>query len=1287
MIQKVLFDKGLNTDVTPELNKGFPFLENVRILSTNDGNDLSVTTVNGNTLVPLDLPDSGSYKCIGYYSDKLQKKGYYFVWGRNSHCFIAEYDQTLNTIQYVLKDNSDGVELNFNTDYLIQAVVVELDADNHLLYFTDNYNEPRKLNIEKAKYYTAGNHTLGYTSPFDIHWVDRIKTPPDAPTYEWSYVGNTLFTDAYATSSSFFTLSATPTDYPLPYPTAVPAIGYNPLTSIFTVPLNGYYSSVVSIVLNTSYSGSPVTANVRIAIVNFVTSSVIAYSDNIVEDSDGYKVIGCSFSNTLLTATDQYFIQITIDGTVEETLTYAASGGLALNYWSINYIGVTLDSFNNNLFKRLFQFQCQWIYDDKEPSVLSEKTNYILPVTGQNSGITSTGEDYYSQDNVITISLPTGSSIVKKIKVYAQELNQTLPSLVTILDKDELGIDDDTFYDFIFLNDGNYVPVDETTATQLFDYVFYKEQALEYFKTRLGDANGTEGADSVSVDMRFPVSYDQTVQTNPNSSFPARSYYKAGSIYEEGIVYKYNGKRLSNASTAVGVTTVMNPSNGVFGTQLHIPFLTQLEYTAPTSYPDRIMEYIPTVSSYIYHRPPPDAIGYSIIRSKSQNITRYIQFVSQGLTYRAQWNESGDAPIVSPALAFQIEVDIGNIVGRYKTENSGSRLVYDWAKGDRIRFIADTIISGYSNTTIGTRYTYNDNEVIGYNASTGKLYLLVGNAPLTMGTNILFEIYTPAKNITNDNELVYEVGEGGTIIDDEYGNKVHKPNDNGRFTVIQRFNTFDTSNYDAGFNMCFGTTPVGQEAPLMGANVKVIGSGWSIYGKIIGTGGGGFNVDTTGFTMWGAFRSSTGTIVACSEQDFTSGDCFRRYCDMPWVAGHVYRLYQYIETMDASNMWSSQAWDYGRPNRIDNNAKRSVNKSRVRYTQQIIPYTNINGLSTIYDLNFEDYSPQFGGINKLFYQNERLQAYQELKVLPILVQQQVIQSPEGQGNLTTSPAVLYPQQKIDYYLQDFGIGEHFESWAYYGNSHYFFDVKRSAIVRLAQDGLVDISTESKIRTLIADVCQKILRCEYKVNCVGVYDVRFGEYILMISPFTYDTDKTFGGLTIAFNEKYNQFTSTYSYNGDYIGQTGIDILSFNGGKLYTHNDNVLQNNFYGTQGSSIIWCYLNDNHSKVKVIQALAQEGIYPFAVVIETIAGQYTHLLDSNFEQKEGNWYSPIFRDEHTPNVVASPPNPQYLPDAIFEGNPMRDRTFLYKFQYGSSDYNKMFAINQLYTTSERSDK
>ncbi len=100
-------------------------------------------------------------KIIGIYKDSLNDKIYYFVTdGSNSHA-IMEYSLSTNYLLAVIADvRTSGNVLNFSEDYPITGVNI-LDG---ILFWTDDLNEPKRLNIER--YIEASNASL----------TDRINT-------------------------------------------------------------------------------------------------------------------------------------------------------------------------------------------------------------------------------------------------------------------------------------------------------------------------------------------------------------------------------------------------------------------------------------------------------------------------------------------------------------------------------------------------------------------------------------------------------------------------------------------------------------------------------------------------------------------------------------------------------------------------------------------------------------------------------------------------------------------------------------------------------------------------------------------------------------------------------------------------------------------------------------------------------------------------------------------------------------------------------------------------------
>ena len=82
--------------------------------------------------------------CIGAVKDNQNNKIYWFITSTTADC-IMEYDEATSILAPVIAD-FDGV-LNFSTSNLITGVNILED----MLFFTDNLNEPRALNIDTFK--------------------------------------------------------------------------------------------------------------------------------------------------------------------------------------------------------------------------------------------------------------------------------------------------------------------------------------------------------------------------------------------------------------------------------------------------------------------------------------------------------------------------------------------------------------------------------------------------------------------------------------------------------------------------------------------------------------------------------------------------------------------------------------------------------------------------------------------------------------------------------------------------------------------------------------------------------------------------------------------------------------------------------------------------------------------------------------------------------------------------------------------------------------------------------
>ena len=1192
MLQKKNFVKGINSDTADELlpNGMDRYRLDVRVISPENGNMGYIETMNGNTLVDYALPFGNNY-CIGSREYELVGKVYYFVFNDELNHSILEYDIAENVVNLVLS----GSFLNFDREYLITGInFVELDPDNHLMYWTDNLNEPRKLNIEKAKFYSAGDYVNGYKSPFDPEWINRIKIPPTTPSYKW--------------------------------------------------------------------------------------------------DNDTTK--------------------------------------------DINY-----------LLNKLYTFKLRFVYDDKEISACSPISSYDYPNVVRSGGASGPTD---TQDNFIQINVSTGSSIVKRIQILAKEVNEVNYYQIADLDKSNLGISDDSIYTYVWYNDNTAIPVEINQSIKLFDNVPLKSQSQEIMTNRIMDGFITEGYDPVEIDFKMDYlkfwsgSVHEIYQDYVDNTgvLAQKSYLKAGGVYTFGIVY-YDSPNRSGVTNINSGNILDIQNNGKYGTTLYVPFFNYFDGNSPYNnstghaMPDLEMKF----KWSLYNLAPSWATHYQIVRSKNKYCDKFFQFCAEAIRY-----VDTDGNDVDASVSTDIYIYINNSYDRYKAETGQSALVFSPVKGDRIRFLANPIYSQINDypvlqTPNALQYIgYNlsaltvldfqfhtppvtpspalmnmgDSEIISFDPATGIVHIKnSSNIPHWLLPGVLFEVYAPSSTVTGG-ELVFEIGELYDIDVDSNGNRVHKGSGVDQYVSSGHILTNGTIKSITIPTGSISPQPQYTRVKVSAGDSSFSGLPYTWYGYVnswsVNTPTGldtvVITIDNTG-SINGPGSAVPGddiTFIVAAQGFLKSGDVYRPYMNMPWqMTGYgqgskfdpvptslqIYRAYGYIESMNASYYFSSAASDYGRENKVDPNYRQVTRRSTIRYSELFVPETNINGLSSVYDTSFETYEDQYGGIYKLYGEDQRLICFQELRVGQVPVHQVIYNAQDLTQTVGASEVVLNPQ--MIYYAGVYGIGKNPESFAVYAKSKYFLDMKRGALCRLSVDGITPISKTAFQDKFFTDMCNNRLNKKGGTpRAHGVYDVKFNEYIISFEDYTYLKDGELGkgkftttpGDTIAFNEKINEFTTHYSFLPDMMCSAGVNIVSMKEGALYTHNTNSNNNEFYGSISYPEIWVVLNAAPENVKVFEAIGLACPYAWeAYEITTPGGQLSNLIVDDYQIKEGLNYAHIWRDTNTPNLVPG--------TELFEGDPMRDRTFLIKLKYNiiasglfSLQPTKIYSIDLKYIVS-----
>jgi len=188
-LQNVFLSGRMNKDADERLLKNDEYIhaENVLVSSVVDADTGVLKNAKSNRLAGQLLSYSGSNpETIGSIADDANNRIYWFV-VTSSASYICEYDNVSGTSSFVLSDTRPEGEnvLNFQRFNKIHSANILNDTDNDrdFLFWTDGFNPPRKINIQRAKTYSEN----GFTQD-DINVI--VKPPIRQPEIELVNTGN-----------------------------------------------------------------------------------------------------------------------------------------------------------------------------------------------------------------------------------------------------------------------------------------------------------------------------------------------------------------------------------------------------------------------------------------------------------------------------------------------------------------------------------------------------------------------------------------------------------------------------------------------------------------------------------------------------------------------------------------------------------------------------------------------------------------------------------------------------------------------------------------------------------------------------------------------------------------------------------------------------------------------------------------------------------------------------------------------------------------------------------------
>jgi len=368
------------------------------------------------------------------------------------------------------------------------------------------------------------------------------------------------------------------------------------------------------------------------------------------------------------------------------------------------------------------------------------------------------------------------------------------------------------------------------------------------------------------------------------------------------------------------------------------------------------------------------------------------------------------------------------------------------------------------------------------------------------------------------------------------------------------------------------------------------------------------------------------------------------------------------ESYYLNDFHSTNHYDKGRINVVNNNSKERNLGVSVYYSEPYVSTGAINGLSSFNLANspYFDYNKEFGSIQSLHTKDNDLIIFHESKVGRVLVGKDILNTASGEGLVSLSNNVI--SNYVSLYAGQFGCGLNPESIVKHGQKFYFADIKRGAILRLSTDGLTVIS-EYGMKDYFRDLGEMYIKYNpdgiktfsdsivgggktiVPYLLVGGYDPKYDEYIITfpeisaggrnyvagnastiknwsdgilnwddatLDPNMKNNKVIFNAVTLGFSEGTNKWTSFYSFVPDFYSKINKQFVSFKQGRVYRHNDSDLYsraradfNNFYGNGNLSYIDFVFNADPSSVKSYNAIGLESDTKFITGMFTNTGQH----------------------------------------------------------------------------------
>lgn len=290
----------------------------------------------------------------------------------------------------------------------------------------------------------------------------------------------------------------------------------------------------------------------------------------------------------------------------------------------------------------------------------------------------------------------------------------------------------------------------------------------------------------------------------------------------------------------------------------------------------------------------------------------------------------------------------------------------------------------------------------------------------------------------------------------------------------------------------------------------------------------------------------------------------------------------------------------------------------------------------------KELEPNYGSLQLLHTRDTNVIAACEDKIFRILADKDLLYNADGGGNVSASNMVL---GQTTPFVGEYGISKNPESFASYGNNFWITDAARGVVLQVTPaNGQINEVSSIGLKDHFRD------RLYSATKLVGAYDDYSDSYMLSMQGYNQndamiDTEDAINGETSNITWRYEPARQGWSSRVSYIPEDGLSLnnkfYTYKGGKMFFHNStNVPRNHFYNlpvkadpsnpgsflpTSYVSEIEVILNENPSALKDYLTLGYEGTPGWvAISIDTDSEDLTITNTWPFVKKEDKYFAPI---------------------------------------------------------------